>query len=362
LPTFRLKGTIAAMNAGKWAVLAVGIVALLFVWLLFREGLFDSRQALDDRAASLDAGVLEQWPFVDGGIEDAGTPDAGVSPAEQPAGPSLGLSGTARLALDHFGAVDKQKRHVLRVKHLNVTMDMDAMRHGAIHVPHGRIEGAEITLYRDKSGKMTIASAFRPGAAPPPPPSEPSDEETEELGWAIQVGPMILKDVILTLGFTANPVKFRVDHGTMHVRKGGEDSGPMIYFDHIEGAMLEPSPLPHPVRIAHAKGVVRLKGHPMVDMVARTCLGTSELRLRAVVPTRKKPVELTGDSAGAGGLLGRMALLITSKAKAEKVHYTHGAVKLEGGPGCHEAPTHAPQPEDGGVQPPAVNDAGVSPP
>ena len=38
LPTFRLKGTIAAMNAGKWAVLAVGVVTLVFVWPLSPSG------------------------------------------------------------------------------------------------------------------------------------------------------------------------------------------------------------------------------------------------------------------------------------------------------------------------------------
>lgn len=61
------------------------------------------------------------------------------------------------------------------------------------------------------------------------------------------------------------------------------------------------------------------------------------------------------------GVLGRMALLITSKAKSEKVLYTHGAVKLQGGRGCDEAPTHAPQPQDGGVQRTAASDAGVAP-
>jgi hypothetical protein len=123
---------------------------------------------------------------------------------------------------------------------------------------------------------------------------------------------------LLTLGFTANPVEFRIDRGTMRVRRGPHDSDPSIYFDQIEGAMLKPRPLPKPVRIAFAKGLVRLKGSPMVEMVARTCLGLSELRIHAVVPARKQPVELTASSIGVSSLLGRIVLEAVSAVKPDK--------------------------------------------
>lgn len=325
------------MSPGRWAALVAFLVIAIFLALAFSEGLFDSGEALDRRAEPLNGGVLEEWPFVEEleqvGEREPETTDAGAEAIRQPDGPSLGLDGRARLALDHFAITDKQHRHVLRVRHLHATLDMSSMKHGDVHLTRGRIEGAVIALYRDKTGKMSIANAFRKD---PPPAERPerSEEEAEGPGWVIHAGPIMMKDVVLKLGFTDKPVIFHVDHGTMHVRKTREDSAPIIYFDHIRGAMVEPSPLPKPVRIAHAKGVVRMKGRPMVEMVAQTCLGTSELRLRAVVPARKKPVQLTGDSAGAGGLLGRMGLLIASKSKSEKISYTHDAVKIEGGPGC----------------------------
>ena len=136
---------------------------------------------------------------------------------------------------------------------------------------------------------------------------------------------------MLTLGFTAKPVRFRIDRGIIRVRKKHDEAKPRIYFDGIKGAMLEPSPLPKPIPIAFAKGIVRLEGRPMVDLVARTCLGASELRVRGMVPARKKPVELTADSAGLGAALGKMGLSIAAKKKADKIQYQEGPVKIEGG-------------------------------
>jgi hypothetical protein len=341
------------MRPGTLAALTAVLVLLMFVGLAFSEGVFDSGQALDRRAEELDGGAFEQWPFVaDVGMEDAETMEGA------PGGPSLALGGFAGLALDHFSVRDKQNRHVLRVRQLRMSIDMDATKRGVVHISKGHIRGAAITLYRDETGKMSIANAFETGD-PKAEPSDSAEEEPQDEGWLIDAGPITLRSVVLTLGFTAKPVKFRIDHAKMHVRKNAESSGPLIYLDHIRGAMLEPSPLPNPVRIAHARGVVRVNGHPMVDMVAQTCLGTSELRLRAVVPSQKKPVELTGDSAGAGGLIGRMGLLITSKAKSEKVHYTHGAVKLEGGPGCEHEPTHDGDAQDARARESTTQDGSV---
>jgi len=89
---------------------ALGIVltGIVLAWLALREGIFDSPEALDEQAAGLDGGALEQWRVVDGGIEDPGLKDAGAEDArtagagqadERAAkGPSLGLGGVARLA------------------------------------------------------------------------------------------------------------------------------------------------------------------------------------------------------------------------------------------------------------------------
>lgn len=328
--------------------LAIVLTLIVLAWLAFREGIFDSPEALDQQAEGLDGGALEQWPFSDAGLEDAGIQDAGVQdggvqdagPAEPPAaeGPSLGLGGVARLSANKLSIDDKQKRNVLRARHARASINLRAMRQGTILVPKGHLEGVDITLYRDSTGKISIANSFR-GPEPETPPRESPEEPPEGDNWLIGAGPVTLKDVILTLGFTANPVRFRIDRGTMLVRRGPTDSGPMIYFDQIEGELLKPHPLPRPIRIAYAKGIVRLKGRPLVEMVARTCMGISELRIRAIVPTRKQPVQLTASSIGVSSLLGRAVLQTVSEMKSDKIDYQWGVVKLKGGRNCVQPPT-----------------------
>jgi len=328
--------------------LALLLTVLILGWLAFREGIFDAPEELDQRAASLDGGVFDQWPFVDGGVTDAsvgdagvqdsGTEDGGVTLGEDAKGPSLDLSGVARFSANKLSITDKQGRNVVRLRHARSSIRLGAMQRGTVRIPGGHIEGVEVTLYRDETGKISIANAFR--AAGPPLPSEaPPEDPTESAPWLIEGGPITLKDVILNLGFTANPVQFRVDRGTLRVRRGPKDSGPLIYFDEIEGALLKPHPLPRPIRIAYAKGVVRLEGRPLVEMVARTCLAISELRIRAVVPARKQPVELTATSIGVSSLLGRTILQSISQIKSDKINYRWGLVKLKGGRNCLQPPT-----------------------
>lgn len=337
------------MSLAKSIVLSLLITVIVLGWLAFREGIFDSPEALDEQAAALEAGALERWPFADAGLEDAGVQDAGVQDAgledagapdgglakeDDATRPSLGLDGVARLSANKLSIDDKQKRNVLRVRHVRASIRLRAMQRGAIRVPNGRVEGVDITLYRDKTGKISIANALRAAQPAVPPEEQPDSGE-----WLIEAGPITLKDVILTLGFTANPVQFRVDRGTLRVRRGPADAGPVIYFDQIEGALLKPRPLPRPIRIAYAKGLVRLKGRPLVEMVARTCLGISELRIRAIVPARRQPVRLTATSIGVSSLLGRAVLQTVGEIKSDKVDYEWGAVKLEGGRNCLQPPT-----------------------
>jgi len=318
--------------------LATVLTVIVLAWLAFREGIFDSPEALDQQAEGIDAGALEGWPFVDGGVQDAGVQDAGLAEPRDAKGPSLGLGGVARLSASKLSIDDKQKRNVLRARHARASINLRAMRRGAIQVPKGHLEGVEITLYRDETGKISIANAFR-GPEPAAPPEEPPEQPPESGSWLIGAGPITLKDIILTLGFTEKPVQFRVDRGTVRVARGPADAGPMIYFDQIEGALLKPQPLPTPVRIAHAKGIVRLKGRPLVEMVARTCLGISELRIRAIVPARNQSVKLTATSIGVSSLLGRTVLKAVSGIKSDKIDYEWGVVKLKGGRNCVQPST-----------------------
>lgn len=325
--------------------LSLLFTALILGWLAFREGIFDGPEDLDERTEGVDSGALEGWPFVDGGVEEpspAVPMDAGVEDAK---GPSLGLGGIGRLSASKLSIEDKQKRNVLRVRNVRASINLRAMRRGAIRVPKGHLEGVEITLYRDDTGKMSIANAFR-GSESAKPAEEPTEEPTEEPetpaddeSWIIGAGPVTLKDVILTLGFMDKPVQFRIDRGSVRVRRGKADSGPLIYFDDIEGALLKPRPLPRPVRIAYARGIVRLGGRPLVEMAARTCIGISELRIQAVVPARKQAVDLTATSIGVSSLLGRTVLQAVAGVKPDKIDYEWGLVKLKGGKKCVQPAT-----------------------
>ncbi len=94
---------------------------------------------------------------------------------------------------------------------------------------------------------------------------------------------------VRTLGFTENPVQFLIGHAKVMMRRTAEDESPKIYLRDVRGEMLKPNPLPRPVRVAHASGLVRMVGKPMVGLTVRTCIGANELRAHAVVPAPKRP-------------------------------------------------------------------------
>lgn len=326
------------MSRRAWVIVgAIGVLLLILVWGGSRFGVFDDPADLDTRAEALDAGVPEGWPFdttADASVPDSGAPDGG---ADEAPGDNVfaAIGGTATVGLRNFTMRDKQGRQVLRIKNLSGELDLDELQRGVYRVTDASIKGAEIRLYRNKSGGLSISTALRDEPRPVkralyvPPEEEPKGED-----WIIDVGPVSIRDSILTLGFTANPVRFYIESATAIVRRTAEDEAPKIYLHEVRGKMLEPDPLPKPVRIAQASGVVRLEGAPMVELTARTCIGNDELRVNAIVPARKKPVQLTVDSSGIGGALGRMGLKIAANRKDEKLRYQQGPVTIEGGPGC----------------------------
>ena len=66
------------------------------------------------------------------------------------------------------------------------------------------------------------------------------------------------------------------------------------------------------------------------------------LRFGVADVSRKERVQITADSFGIGGALGRMGLKIAGKKKAEKLEYRRGAVQLNAGVGCKDDPTQDP--------------------
>ncbi len=322
------------MSRGAWVAASIFVVALLtLTWVAYQFGVFASSGALDRDAEALDGGVLDEWPFedtdLDASVPDDAGPDAGARP-------SAGhFDGKAGVGLKNFSMKDHQGREVLRIQRLRGFVDLSALRKGTYRVYDASARGIHLTLYRTKSGKISIADALRePPASAKAELEVPSTPVDGNGRWLVEIGPVQVQDATLTLGFTKKPVTFRVDSAVVTVRRRPQDESPMIYLQDVVGVMLEPKPLPKPVRIAYAKGVVRLAGAPMGEISARTCLAQDELRVHAVVPARKKPVTLTVDSSGLAGALGRMGVKIASRRNPDKLHFLQGPVKLDEGARC----------------------------
>jgi hypothetical protein len=169
----------------------------------------------------------------------------------------------------------------------------------------------------------------------------------------MEIGPLHATNVTLTLGFTEKPVVFHVDRAKISVRRRAGDTGPIIHLSDVEGRMVKPDPLPKPVLIAYAEGVVRPSGYPLASLTARTCLGGDELRVKAVVPARAKGVDMTVDSAGFVAALGQMGLKIASRKKPDKLRYQSGAVRLDHGKKCSVKNIKRPEPEPANPEQPS---------
>jgi len=314
------------MSGGVWARKAV--VGAVVVGLFSLPGCRGAPGTPEDVDAAPSA--------VDGSVPGADAPEAAAHKAPKKE-PSLPVGGHARLSVDNFTMDDKQGRNVLRVKKVTGTMNLGAMRHGEMRLTNTKVEGVEVTLYRDETGKLSLADALKKE----PPTirrclSLPPQEKHEKGPWLMEIGPVEVHDATLTIGFTKKPVIFHVDSAVITVRRERHDPGPVIYIQQVQGHMMKPKPLPKPVRIAWANGLVNLVGKPLVHLAARTCIRKSELRVDAVVEARKEPAHLIGDSAGLGGALGRMGIRIASRLESNKLTYRHEAVHIDGGPGCKE--------------------------
>lgn len=320
------------MGRRGWLIaVAVGLVGVV-LFSAKELGVFRTADDLDRAAEGVDPGVLGEPPFV--APEEEGADESGGQKKEK-GEHSLALSGRATVILHDFAMNDKQGREVLRVQRMEGHVDVSALRRGVYRMRKTHVEGIEVTLYRDATGQVSLTHALGQTPAPVrgglhmPPKKQPDDDP-----WLLEIGPVEVKDATLTLGFTEKPVQFQVEHAVIRVRRNAEDEGPMVFIEDVHGKMSKPKPLPKPVRIAFANGVVKLVGEPLVDLTARTCIGRDELRAHAVVPARKEAVTMTVDSQGLMGALGRMGLKIASRREREKLHYVHAPVKVEGGPGC----------------------------
>ena len=302
-------------------------------------------EATDASVESADASTAVEVADASVPDADASTLDADVAPAQpevkskpHPKGRSLALSGRAAFTLHNYAMNDHKGRKVLHAKKVSGSLDLNALKRGTFKMTHAKAEGVEVTLYRDAAGKISLASALK---KQPPHVQQaifiPPERGKGEPPWLMDMGPIEVKDATMTIGFTKKPVVFHVDSATVSIKRNAKDPGPMIYIQEVQGHMMKPKPLPKPVRIAWANGLVDLKGKPLVHLAARACIRKSELRIDAIVEARKQPVHLKGDSAGMGGALGRMGIKIAARHKSDKMSYEHAAVHINGGPGCKDA-------------------------
>jgi hypothetical protein len=339
------------MRRRGWVI--AGVHGALVFGLVWTAACFGTSGDREPEAAVADGGVIEDSaaPAVDGPV-----PDGGTKKPHQKRN-SLAVSGRGQHSLHNFTMNDKEGREVVRLKKASGTTQISALQHGTFRVTNAKIEGVELTLYRDDTGKLSLVNALkqqpptvRHGLMVPPTPKPKKGE------WLMEIGPIEVKDATLTIGFTKKPVVFHVDSAKITVRRGPKDAGPVIYIQEVQGHMMKPKPLPKPVRIAWANGLVNLVGKPLVHLAARTCIRKSELRVDAIVEARKEPVHLEGDSAGIGGALGRLGINIAAHVKKDKMSYQHEAVHIDGGPGCKDAQvplsTKSPKPKPKSDAPP----------
>jgi hypothetical protein len=199
------------MSRGAWVAVSIFVVALLtLTWVAYQFGVFASSRDLDHDAESLDGGVLDEWPFEDTDLDasvpdDAGTDDAGTDAGPRP---SVGhFEGKAGIGLKNFSMKDHQDREVLRVKHLRGYVDLRALRKGTYRVYDASARGVHLTLYRTKSGKISIGDALRePPASAKAELEVPSEPDDGKGRWLVEIGPVQVTDATLTLGFTKKPV------------------------------------------------------------------------------------------------------------------------------------------------------------
>ena len=196
--------------------LAIVLTLIVLAWLAFREGIFDSPEALDPAGRGTRMGELSNngpsWML--GSRMRAFRTRASRTQAWR----SHPLPRAHRLGSAEWRACPRtSSRSMTSKSEMSCAPGTSAppstsarCGRAPFRFQEDTLEGVELTLYRDKTGKISIASTFR-GPEPEAPPRESPEEPPEGDAWLIGAGPITLKDIILTLGFTANPVRFRID-------------------------------------------------------------------------------------------------------------------------------------------------------
>jgi hypothetical protein len=230
------------------------------------------------------------------------------------------LRGTAEAKLRNFEIHDLQGHRVLHVDHFSAELDLEDMQKRVMRLSKGRVKGVDVLLRRGESGRISLAEVL--GRDPQKKRADP--EERRELA----LGPFQIEDARLRIMLGMRPVTFQIDRAQVRITRGLEEKAPKIFLSGIHGRMVDPDPLPQPIRIVGGEGVVDLARDPLVDVRARVCIGNGELRMHVGLPDSRQPVNLRAEAEGFMGKAALMALGLAANIKDEKITLSNGPVQV----------------------------------
>ncbi len=233
------------------------------------------------------------------------------------------VAGNLFTTIKNFSLEDPQGNTVLSVAEIGAFLDLDAIGGSElVRMPRGHAHDVKLLLRRGPSGRVSLSEAFQGN-------SEPHEPKQQRGGTPLQIGPLNVKNVKMTVAMGTTPVVIHIDHAIVSVQRKASDLAPRIFLSNIHGHMVSPDPLPQPIAIEGGAGVVDLAGDPLVDIRVRVCIGDSEMRIRIGMPERHEQVQLTVDAHGALANSALVALNMVSIVKPEKLAVESAGVTVE---------------------------------
>ncbi len=233
------------------------------------------------------------------------------------------LTGDLYTTIKNFTLEDPEGHTVLRVAKIGAFLDLDAVGDAqAIRMPRGHAEDIDVLLRRGPSGRVSLSEAFRGN-------SDPHEPKKQKGGTPLNIGPLAIKNVKMTVAMGKTPVIIQIDRAVIRIQRRISDLAPRIFLSEVHGSMLKPDPLPQPIAIEGAEGIIDLAEDPLIDLRARVCLGNSEMRIRIGMPARKEKVQMTVDATGPLAKSALAALNLVSLFKGDKIGVDTGSVKVE---------------------------------
>jgi hypothetical protein len=305
----------------KWALVFLsGVILGAVLWAVSDLALLGFRGDMDLRAEDIDGTEL----YDDTPIRALGD----MTPEERDK--FFPIWGRAYFGVSNFKLNDQQGRTVIKVKNLRGNFNLDKLRTGVYRGSVRKAEEIDLWLYRAPSGEVSLAEAF---GTTPTPVKRDLGLEVPLGDWAMEVGPVRVSRTRLHIMMTDTPVVIELEDATVYARQRPGETAPKIFITEARARMVEPKPLPNPIRIPYATAVVALSGKPLVDLTAVACVNREPLRVRVVVPTKVSRVFITANAESVSGGLGLMGLKIAGEIEKE-LEVKSGPVKVKTEPDC----------------------------